>query len=95
MLLKFLVMRVEIAELIRQDVGVRHEVKVLLAKAFLHPHYVVAKSILPGDLVTRWEMVDFLILVQAFIDVRLAATRAPQDIPLMRLSMGEAIVLKH
>jgi len=88
-------MCVEIAELIRQDVGVRHEVEVLLAEAFLHPDYVVAQAVLPGDLVTRWEMVDFLVLVQAFIDVRLAATRAPEDIPLVRLSMGKAIVLKH
>jgi len=63
MLLKFLVMRVEIAELIWQDVGVRDEVEVLLAEAFLHSHYVVAQSVLSGDLVTRWEMIDFLVFV--------------------------------
>jgi hypothetical protein len=63
MLLELLVVLVELSELIRQDVGVRHEVEMLLPKSVLHPHHIKAETIFASDLVTLREMVDFLVLV--------------------------------
>ena len=69
MLLELLVMLVKFSKLIRQDVGIGNEIKVLLAIAFLHPHNVEAKSIFPCDFMTLGEVIDFLVLIQAFVEV--------------------------
>jgi hypothetical protein len=71
-LLQFLIVIVEVTELIRQDVSVWAEVERRLAKSFLHAHDVEAESVFSGDFITLGEMVDLLILIQAFILVRLA-----------------------
>jgi hypothetical protein len=71
-LLQFLIVIVEVAELIRQDVSVWAEVERRLAKSFLHAHDVEAESVFSGDFITLGEMVDLLILIEAFILVRLA-----------------------
>ena len=73
MLLQLLVMLIEFAEFIRQNVSVWHEIKVLLAIPFLHSDHIEAKSIFPCNLMTLREMVDFLVLIKAFIEVTLAA----------------------
>ena len=72
MLLELLLVLVELAELVRQDVGIWHEVEMLLPVTFLHSYDVEAKSIFPCNLVTLRKMVDLLILVQAFIKVAFA-----------------------
>lgn len=63
MLLQLLIVFVEFAKFIRQDVGVWHEVKVLLAVSFLHPDHVETQSILPRNLMTLWEVIDFLVFI--------------------------------
>jgi hypothetical protein len=73
MTLKFLIVSVEVSEFVGKDVGVRHEVKVMFSKSFLHFYYVVAESVLPCDLVGRREVVDLLVLVKTLVQVRLAS----------------------
>lgn len=73
MLLQLLVVLVELSEFIWQDVSVGNEIKVLLPISLLHPDHIKAEPILPRNLVALWEMVDFLILVQSFVQIALAA----------------------
>lgn len=82
-LLQLLIVRVEVPELVREDVGVGHKVKVLLAVLLLHADHVKTEAVLPGDLVALWEVVDLLVLVEALVEVALARAGAPKDIPLM------------
>lgn len=94
-LLQFLVVLVEFAKFIGQNVSVGNEVKVLLSVTFLHAHDVEAEAILAGNLVALREMVDLLVLVEAFIQVALAGGRRPQDVPLVRLGRRKTARLKH
>ena len=57
----------EIMKLIRQDVCVRHEIKLISAKSLLHFDYIVAKPIFSSDFVTLWEMVDPLEFIKTFV----------------------------
>ena len=77
MLLLLLIMLIKLSELIRQDVCIRNKIKMLFAIPFLHPDDVEAESILPGNFMTLREMVDLLILIQAFIQITLTAGGAP------------------
>ena len=79
-------MLIEFPELVWQNIRIRNEIKMLFAKPFLHPHNIVAQSVLSGNFVTLWEMVDFLVFVQALIKIAFATTWAPQNIPFMTFS---------
>ena len=72
MLLQLLVVVVKVAELVRQNVGVRRKVVGLLSKAFLHANYIETEAIFAGDFVTLREMVNLLVLVETLILVTLA-----------------------
>lgn len=65
----------EIVEFVGQDVGVWNEIVMLVAELLLHFDKVEAKSILPRDLITHWEVINSLILIKAFIHKTLARTR--------------------
>lgn len=65
-------MLIEFTKFIWKNVGVGHEVKVLLSIPFLHPDHVEAQSVFAGDLVTLWEMIDLLVLVEALVEIALA-----------------------
>ena len=56
-------MRVEVPELVWQNVRVGNEVEVGLAELLLHPHHVIAQSVLPRYLVALWEVIYLLILI--------------------------------
>lgn len=62
-LLQFLVMLIELSELIRENVGIGNKVKVLLSETFLHPNNIKAQSIFSCDFMALGEMVDLLVLV--------------------------------
>jgi hypothetical protein len=94
MLLQFLIMRIKIAELIRQYVCIRYKIKWRLSEFLLHPHHIVAETVLPGDLIGLREVVDLLELVQALVEVALARGGAPEDVPLVRLRVAEAVALE-
>lgn len=61
-------MSVEFAKLIRQDIGVRHDIiDSTPPKLFLHLHNVVTESVFPGYFITLRKMIDSLVFVEAFI----------------------------
>jgi len=72
MLLQFLVVLIEFSKFIREDVSIWYKVKMLFSKSFLHSDNIEAKSVLPGDLMTLREMINFLVLIQALIEITLA-----------------------
>ena len=72
MLLQLLVVVVEVAKFVGQDVGVRAEVKSILTESFLKPYYVKAKPILAGDLVTLGKVINLLVLIKTLILIALA-----------------------
>ena len=67
----------------------------LFSKPLLHPDTIEAKSIFSSDLMTLWEMVDLLVLIETLIQVALARGRRPENIPLVRLCRSEPGCLKH
>jgi hypothetical protein len=95
MLFKLLVVRIEVTKFVWQDVSVRYKVKVRLAEFLLHADHIVAEPVLSCYFVALREMIDLLELIQTFIKIALAAARAPQDVPLVRLSVTETICLEH
>lgn len=56
-------MCMKVMELLRQNICVRDEVKLVAAEAFLHFHVVVAKAVLARDFITLRKVVDPLVLV--------------------------------
>ena len=72
-LAQFLVVSMEVMELVWKDVSVRDEVKLVSSESFLHLYVVVAKSIFSGDFVALREVVYSLVFVQTFVQVAFAA----------------------
>lgn len=62
---------------------------------FLHFHDVLAQVILSGDLIAIWEVIDFLVLIETFVKVRLASRVTPQHIPIVRFCMLKTIRLEN
>jgi hypothetical protein len=60
-------MRVKFTKFVREDVGIGNKVKEGLSMLILHFNHILTKVVLPGDFITLWEMIDFLIFVQAFV----------------------------
>ena len=88
-------MFIEFTEFIRENVSIGHKIKMLFAKSFLHSDNVETKSVLPGDLMALREMINFLVLIQALIEVAFATGRAPQKVPFMRLCGCKTCSFKH
>ena len=65
-------MRVEVMELIWQDVGVWDKIELIPAEPLLHLHKVVAEAVLPRDFIALREMVNPLMLVKSLVHVALA-----------------------
>jgi len=95
MLLQFLVMLIKLSKFIRKDVGIGHKVIMLLAVFLLHSNHIKAKPIFSSDFVTLGKMIDFLVLVEAFIKIAFATRRAPKNVPLMRLGRCKTCSLQH
>ena len=66
-LLEFLVVIVKVTKLIGKNVGIWREIKCTFAEALLHSDDVEAESIFACDLVRLREVIDFLVLIQAFV----------------------------
>ena len=85
----------ELAVLIGQDIRIRYEVKAGFAVLLLHSHHVGTQLVLPGDLMAGREVVDLLEFVESLVEVLLAVRVAPQEVPFVGLSVGEAVGLKN
>jgi hypothetical protein len=86
---------VEVSELVGQDVRVWAEVKRRFAEALLHAYDVKAKAILAGDFTALRKVIDFLVLIETLVQIRFAGGGAPKQVPLVALSHGETVLLKH
>ena len=84
---------IEIREFIWEYVGFRSNAKLIISILFLHINNIHAQPILPRDLIRMQKMIHSLMLVQAFIDVRLRTTVHPKDVPIMRFCLMEAGIL--
>lgn len=93
MLFQLLVVLIELSEFIGKNVSIWYEVKVLLTILLLHPNNIEAKSIFSSNLITLREVIDFLILVEPFIEVALAAGRTPKHVPLVWLCQSKTCCL--
>ena len=89
-----LVVSVEVMKLVWQDVGVGDEVKLLSAIPFLHLDVVVTKTVFARDLVTLWEVVHSLVLIQPLVEVAFAGASCPQQVPFVRLRCSELVCLE-
>lgn len=86
---------VKISVFIGKHIGVRNEIKVLSSIFVLQFNIVIAKSVFPGYFIAGGEVVDLLVLIESFVEVRLARRRGPKDVPLVRFRMFEAIYLEQ
>ena len=66
-LLEFLVVIVKVTKLIGKNVGVWRKIKCTFAEALLHSDDVEAESVFACDFVRLREVIDFLVLIQAFV----------------------------
>ncbi len=62
-------MTIKICEFIGQIIGVRNDVECFFAKFLLHLDDIGAKSIFSSDLDTIWKVIDFLVIIETFIDI--------------------------
>ena len=72
MLFELLVVLVELTKLVWKDVGIWNKVKMLLAESFLHSYDVEAKTVFSRDFMTLRPMVNFLVFVEAFVEIAFA-----------------------
>jgi len=82
-------------KLLGQNVGVWDEIELLATESLLHFHIVVAQSILPSDLVALRKVIDSLKLVEALVEVALAAGGGPEDVPLVTVRIVEVVLLEN
>lgn len=61
---------VEISELIGKNIAVRNDVKLLFSVLLLHLDQIVDQSIFPRQLIRIGEMIDLLVLLKLFVNVR-------------------------
>ncbi len=64
-------------EFVRQNVGIRDEVKLVSSKALLHLDIVVTEPILACYLVALWKVINSLVLIKALVKITFAGTRCP------------------
>ena len=76
---------------IGKNIGIRHEIESVSPKLLLHFDIIEAQPVFPSNFIRMWEVVQSLILVQTFIKISFTTTTRPQQIPLMRFSITEAI----
>ena len=75
--------RIEIGELVRQNVGIGDDVEVVFPELLLHLYDVVAESVLAGELVGLREVVDFLGLGQPLVLAQLEGQASPENVPVV------------
>jgi hypothetical protein len=60
LLLGLLEVGIKIWELLREDKGIWYNIEVVFPISLLHFHNIEAKSILSGEFIATWEMIDLL-----------------------------------
>lgn len=86
---------VEVGELVRQNVAVRYYVELFFAVLLLHFYDISDESVFTSKFVGVGKVVDSLIILEFFINVRVDSSRRPHHIPVMALRSYEAIAFKN
>ena len=90
-LLELLKVCMKVMKFVRENIGVRYEVKLLFPELFLHFYKVKAQPIFACYFIAHWEMIDALKLIKAFVKKALARAARPKDVPFVRVSEVKAI----
>ena len=85
----------ELTPLLWQHEGRRNEIEILLGILVLHTPHVQAESVLAGELRARREVVDFLMYIQSLIEVALALSVGPENVPVVAIGLDKAINLEN
>ena len=61
----------------------------------MHTPHVQAESVLAGELGARREVVDFLMYIESLIEVALALSVGPENVPVVAIGLDKAINLEY
>ena len=86
---------VKLLKLIRDDKSVWQPREFFLSMLLDHLLHIYCQFILPCNFERTGEVVNFLILIQAFIKILFTRTTTPQDVPFMRLSVVKIMSFKN
>lgn len=90
-LLKLVKMMHKFSKLVGNKIGVWQEVKMLLTKSLLHSSDVKGQFIFSCDFNAAGKMINFLVLIQAFIKISLAVAARPEQVPVVGFSVLEIV----
>ena len=88
-------MIIKVSKFIWQNVAVRYDVEFIFSKLFLHFNNIRNKFGLVSQLITARKVVDFLVFIKRLINIWLVWLAAPAHIPVIALSLPEAIAFKN
>lgn len=77
-LFQLLVVVVKVSKLFRQNISVRSQIKSRFTELLLHPYYIKTHTIFACNFVRLRKLIYFLVFVQTFILVTLAASTRPK-----------------
>ena len=60
----------------------------------MHLAHIHSQSILSCQLLTRWEVIDFLILIEPFVEITLALGVSPEHVPIVAVGCYKTIDLE-
>lgn len=95
LLLKFIVVDIKIHPLIREDIRIWYDIESFMSMLLLHIYNVLTQRVFSSDFIAAWEVVDLLVLIQPFVDIRISTRDHPQDIPIVRFCVPESISFQH
>lgn len=81
--------------LLWQDESFREEIEVLFRELVLHFPDIDRQSVLPGQFLTGRKVINFLVVVQSFVEVVLALGVGPQHVPVVTVSRNQAVYVKN
>lgn len=87
--------RVEVGELVWEDIGVGDKVKSFFAELFLHFKNVETQLVFSSHLKGVREMIDSLVLIQTLVEILLGTGTQPHYIPIMRVCVTKPDILQN
>jgi hypothetical protein len=85
----FLKMLIEICELFRKNISFGDYVESTFGESVLHLKYIDWHPILSSEFIRHGKMINFLKLIQTFIEVSFAWLTGPKNVPIMRVWMNK------
>lgn len=79
--------RVEISELIWQNIGIRDYIEIIFVEFILHLYDVVTETIFASKFIRLREVIDLLVFIQSFVLAWFHALAGPKNVPIMSFSL--------